>query len=114
MSFARALRCRECGREYPLTPSHVCEFCFGPLEVTYDYDAIKKSISRESISRGPESLWRYADLLPVDGERVDLQAGFTPLIKADRLVSYDLVMAVTNAALEHGIASVALATAPRP
>jgi threonine synthase len=85
MSFARALRCRECGREYPLTPSHVCEYCFGPLEVTYDYDGIKKSISRESISRGPESLWRYADLLPVDGERVDLQAGFTPLIKADRL-----------------------------
>src|SRR3954449_5550221 len=85
MSFARALRCRECGREYPLTPSHVCEYCFGPLEVTYDYEGIKKSISRESIGRGPESLWRYADLLPVDGERVDLQAGFTPLIKADRL-----------------------------
>src|SRR3954453_16535521 len=85
MSFARALRCRECGREYPLTPSHVCEFCFGPLEVTYDYEGIKKSISRESIGRGPESLWRYADLLPVEGERVDLQAGFTPLIKADRL-----------------------------
>jgi len=85
MSFARALRCRECGREYPLTPSHVCEYCFGPLEVTYDYEGIKKSISRESIAAGPESLWRYSDLLPVDGERVDLQAGFTPLIKADRL-----------------------------
>ena len=85
MSFARALRCRECGREYPMTPSHVCEFCFGPLEVTYDYDGMKGHVTRQSLSSGPESLWRYADLLPVEGERVDLQAGFTPLIKANRL-----------------------------
>src|SRR4051794_6775516 len=85
MSFATALRCRECGREYPMTPSHVCEFCFGPLEVVYDYEAIGKAISRESISRGPASLWRYKDLLPVGDDLVDLQAGFTPLIKADRL-----------------------------
>ncbi len=60
MSFAKALRCRECGREYPIAPSHVCEFCFGPLEVVYDYDGIKSKISRESIARGPASMWRYA------------------------------------------------------
>jgi threonine synthase len=64
----------------------VCEFCFGPLEVTYDYDAIRKAISRERIARGPASLWRYADLLPVDEEyRVDLGAGFTPLLHAKNL-----------------------------
>lgn len=86
MSYATALRCRECSREYPLAPRHVCEFCFGPLEVTYDYDAIRKAISRERIARGPASLWRYADLLPVDEEyRVDLGAGFTPLLHAKNL-----------------------------
>jgi len=86
VSYATALRCRECSREYPLAPQHVCEFCFGPLEVTYDYDAIRKAISRERIARGPASLWRYADLLPVDEEyRVDLGAGFTPLLHAKNL-----------------------------
>jgi threonine synthase len=85
MSFAKALRCRECGREYPLAASHVCEFCFGPLEVVYDYEAMSKSISRESIQAGPYSVWRYKDLLPCEGEPVDLNAGFTPLIRAENL-----------------------------
>ncbi len=86
MSFARALKCRECGREYPLDPVHVCEFCFGPLEVVYDYDAMRKAVSRERIERGPVSMWRYADLLPADPDpAVDLQAGFTPLIRARNL-----------------------------
>ncbi|MBI3954101.1 MAG: threonine synthase [Chloroflexi bacterium] len=86
MSFARALRCRECGREYKLAPSNVCEFCFGPLEVAYDYEAIKAAISRERIQAGPRTLWRYQDLLPVDGNaRVDIADGFTPLIKANNL-----------------------------
>jgi threonine synthase len=85
MSFARALRCRECGREYPISPNHVCEFCFGPLEVVYDYEAMKKAVTRGSIERGPASVWRYADLLPCEGEPVDLQAGYTPLIRAQNL-----------------------------
>jgi len=86
MSFASALRCRECKREYPLEPTYVCEFCFGPLEVVYDHDAMREAVSRESIERGPTSMWRYADLLPCDADQaVDIQAGFTPLIKAGRL-----------------------------
>ena len=86
MSFANALCCRECNREYPLDPIYVCEFCFGPLEVVYDYDAMREAVSRESIERGPASVWRYADLLPCDADAaVDIQAGFTPLIKAERL-----------------------------
>ena len=86
MSYAKALHCRECGREYPLQPSHVCEFCFGPLEVTYDYDAQRKAVSRQSIESGPISLWRYRDLLPCDADRaVDLNAGFTPLLRARNL-----------------------------
>ncbi len=86
MSFAKSLRCRECGREYPLEPSHVCEFCFGPLEVVYDYDAMHRNITRETIERGPASIWRYADFLPVDIEyAVDINAGYTPLIRAKNL-----------------------------
>jgi len=86
MSYVKALRCRECGREYPQEPINVCDFCFGPLEVLYDYEAIARVISRERIARGPLSIWRYADLLPADSERaVDISAGFTPLIKAKNL-----------------------------
>src|SRR5918997_1323951 len=84
--YARALKCRECGREYEIAPRHVCEFCFGPVEVAYDYDAIKQHTSRRRIEGGPASLWRYADLLPADADqRVDLHAGFTPLLRAKNL-----------------------------
>jgi threonine synthase len=80
------LQCRECGQLYPAEARHVCEQCFGPLEVAYDYDVVRASVSRESIERGPRTLWRYKALLPVEGERVvDSHAGFTPLVKADNL-----------------------------
>ena len=86
MAFASALKCRECGREFPTDPLNVCEFCFGPLEVAYDYEAIGRVISRERIQNGPQTMWRYQDLLPVDAENaVDLQTGFTPLMKAPNL-----------------------------
>src|SRR5262245_28384310 len=82
------LRCRECGREYPADPIYTCEWCFGPLEVAYDYDAITAAVSREKIAAGPMTLWRYADLLPVaPAGAVDLGTGFTPLVRADRLAS---------------------------
>ena len=82
----KALKCRECGREYPLTATHVCEFDFGPLEVAYDYDRIKKSLTKAAIESRPKSMWRYRELLPIAGEpTVGKQVGFTPLIKADRL-----------------------------
>src|SRR5947207_699598 len=84
--FMKALKCRECGREYPLAATHDCEFDFGPLEVVYDYDRIKKSLTRQAIASRPESMWRYRELLPVEKDpTVGLQVGFTPLIKADRL-----------------------------
>ncbi len=88
MAFEKALRCRECGQEYPIAAMHVCEYCFGPLEVIYDYGAIKSRISRDSIEAGPKSIWRYAALLPADAARaVDLAAGFTPLVRADNLAA---------------------------
>ncbi|MFN3977246.1 MAG: threonine synthase [Sulfurihydrogenibium azorense] len=85
MAKVKGLKCKECGAEYPVEPIHVCEFCFGPLEIVYDYQEIKKNISREKIEKGPKSLWRYVDLLPVDNPTVGLSAGFTPLIKAENL-----------------------------
>lgn len=86
MSYATALRCKECGREYPLEPTHVCEFCFGPLEVSYDYDALAKNISRAKITSGPTNIWRYRDFLPIESkDPIDINAGFTPLLKADNL-----------------------------
>src|SRR5256714_12661900 len=84
--FMKALKCRECGREYPLAATHVCEFDFGPLEVVYDYERIKKSLSRATILSRSQTMWRYRELLPVVYEpTVGCQVGFTPLVKADRL-----------------------------
>jgi len=90
MDRLKGLKCRECGRYYPSSPAHVCEFCFGPLEVDYDYEVIRAQVSRARIEAGPKSIWRYADLLPVelgpDGEpHVGSAVGFTPLIRARNL-----------------------------
>lgn len=87
-STIAGLRCRECGHVYDVVPQHVCEFCFGPLEVIYDLERIAQTCSRASIEAGPESIWRYADLLPVLGDqRVDLGAGWTGLRAAPRLAA---------------------------
>ncbi|HET7876208.1 MAG TPA: threonine synthase [Methylomirabilota bacterium] len=89
MERLKGLKCRECGRYYPSSPVHVCEFCFGPLEVAYDYEVIRSRVSRARIEAGPKSIWRYADLLPLDvpeGEvPVGQAVGFTPLIRARNL-----------------------------
>jgi threonine synthase len=86
--FFSNLKCRECGKLYEKKAIHVCEFDFGPLEAAYDYDAIKAAISRELIESRPQGMWRYRELLPIDGEpTVGKQVGFTPLVKADRLAA---------------------------
>src|SRR6516164_9643411 len=88
MTFVDGLRCRECGRSYPAEALHVCEFCFGPLEVAYDYDAIAAAVTRQSVAAGPPTIWRYAPLLPAEpAGAVDLGAGCTPLVRADRLAA---------------------------
>jgi threonine synthase len=86
MGYVKDLKCRECGREYPVAPIYVCEFCFGPLEVVYDYKSIKKVLTKKVIERREKNLWRYKELLPLDGEpQVGLNSGYTPLLKADNL-----------------------------
>ena len=84
--FFSFLKCRECGRQYPKKAVHVCEYDFGPLEADYNYEEIKRSISRSVIESRPYSLWRYRELLPIDGDpTVGLNTGFTPLVRANRL-----------------------------
>jgi threonine synthase len=87
MAFVHALRCRECGRTYDVSPRYACEWCFGPLEVVYDEDAVAGAVTRVSIAAGPPTIWRYADLLPVDELPGSAPVGFTPLVRADRLAT---------------------------
>jgi threonine synthase len=86
VEFVTGLRCRECARTYPAEALHVCDFCFGPLEVDYDYERLAASVTREQIAAGPSTIWRYAPLLPVaDAAPIDLGTGCTPLVRAERL-----------------------------
>ena len=86
MSYATGLKCRECGTRYPIEPQAICEECFGPLEVDYDYEKIRGVLTREEIEKRPKTLWRYRELLPLDGEpTVGVNTGCTPLVRADRL-----------------------------
>ncbi len=88
MNTVTGLRCRECGQEYPVAPVHVCDMCFGPLEVEYDYALIRRSLSRQTIAARPASLWRYQELLPLSRPpTIGLHSGCTPLVKADRLAA---------------------------
>lgn len=81
-----ALKCKECGAEYELQAKHVCDCCFGPLEVKYDYDAIRRTVTRQTIQAGPNSIWRYRAFLPVATDNViDVGTGMTPLVKSHRL-----------------------------
>lgn len=82
----KELKCKECGAVHEAKAIHVCEYCFGPLEVSYDYDAIRRQVSRESIAAGPHSIWRYRAFLPVATENyIDVGTGLTPLVRANRL-----------------------------
>ncbi|HLB28453.1 MAG TPA: threonine synthase [Dehalococcoidales bacterium] len=85
MSYTRALRCRKCGQEYPIKPMNLCEFCLSPLEVVYDYKAMRGQVTREKFAAGPHSMWRYKDMLPVEGDVIDIGTGYTPLTKATNL-----------------------------
>ena len=84
-SFVAGLRCRECGKTYPVTPRVVCD-CLAPLEVMYDVEGWKKALTREKIASRPPTMWRYRELLPLDKDpSVSLSVGFTPLVPAPRL-----------------------------
>ncbi|MEM0480521.1 MAG: hypothetical protein QXR94_03845, partial [Candidatus Nitrosocaldus sp.] len=85
MGSVDALRCRECKQEYEPSLKYICDECLGPLDVTYDYGSIK--VSRDTFANREKSYWRYLELLPIEEKAniVSLEAGFTPLHKADRL-----------------------------
>src|SRR5258708_34760607 len=86
MGFVLGLRCRECGKEYEKGLRAGCEDCFAPLEIGYDYPAIGRELSRERIKSREKNLWRYRELLPLDGKpRIGRASGGTPLVRAERL-----------------------------
>jgi threonine synthase len=86
MSEPYSLRCSECSRDWGNRPSSICLDCLGPLEVVYDWDRLASTVSRERIARGPNNIWRYADLLPLpEGHRGSLSIGYTPLLESKRL-----------------------------
>jgi threonine synthase len=88
MSFSRGLRCRECGESYDHAPISVCEMCFGPLEIDYDYDGVGAALSKSDLDGRRFDMWRYRELLPLEGEpTVGRMVGGTPLVRADRLAS---------------------------
>ncbi|MEE2821589.1 MAG: threonine synthase [Acidobacteriota bacterium] len=89
MSYLKSLQCKHCGKEYPPDRSFVCLECFGPLEVTYDYAAIQTDISPIVFSQRAQNLWRYRELLPLEGDPIQgFNSGYTPLVKAKRLAKY--------------------------
>ncbi|MGE5659049.1 MAG: threonine synthase [Actinomycetota bacterium] len=82
----KSLQCKECGEEYEPQAKHVCDLCFGPLEVKYDYDTLRRTVTRQTIEAGPNSIWRYRSFLPVATDNViDVGTGMTPLVKSHRL-----------------------------
>ncbi len=86
MGYLKGLKCRECAKEYPKEALHVCELCFGPLEVIYEYDKIKEALNHREIEKRRPNMWRYKELLPLEGEpSVGAQVGFTPLVRAKNL-----------------------------
>ena len=86
MGYVKGLRCTECGTEFPISPRSICEECFGPLEVTYDYAGLRRRLDRDSVAGRPRSMWRYRELLPVDGDDIlGGEVGFTPLLRAPGL-----------------------------
>ena len=85
MRFVVGLTCHLCGKRYPAEALWVCAECLGPLEVSYDYDAVRSVMTRSLVESRPRSLWRYQELLPVNEPRTGFNSGFTPLVRATRL-----------------------------
>ena len=85
MKFVAGLTCHLCGATYPPEALWVCSDCLGPLEVTYDYAAVRAVMTRTVVESRPRNLWRYLELLPVQEPKTGFNSGFTPLVRATRL-----------------------------
>src|SRR5579884_3165600 len=88
VSYAKHLKCRQCGRTYAIEPIAACEECWAPLEVVYDYDRIRAEVPRKEVESRPPTMWRYQELLPLTADPcVGRLTGFTPLVAAPRLAA---------------------------
>ena len=78
-----SLQCRECKKEYDSTFKYICDECFGPLDVKYDFP----SVSKDAFTNREKTYWRYFELLPIEHKSniVSIDAGMTPLTKAEKL-----------------------------
>ena len=86
MSELYELRCRECGKTWGNQPRSFCENCFSPLEVTYDYDSLKRSARRDALAGRDFNMWRYSELLPLPAGYLGPNAvGGTPLVASRKL-----------------------------
>lgn len=123
VATAVGLRCRECGKEYEDAPINVCELDFAPLEVVYDYDLVKRELTRNSIQKRAFNMWRYRELLPEQDPVSGFNAGGTPLYHCKRLgerlggfrnlyVKYDAVCA-PSLSFKDRVVAVSMARAKR-
>jgi threonine synthase len=86
MTYVTGLRCHACGTTFRAGAVWVCDQCLGPLGVVYDYDRVRRDMSRERVARRPANLWRYRELLPIEGDpRTGFHSGMTPLVRSTRL-----------------------------
>src|SRR5262249_8930665 len=86
MSYFTGLQCHVCHTRFPAEGLYVCDSCLGPLEATYDYQAVRAALTPGTIAARPRNIWRYRELLPIEGEpRTGFHSGFTPLVRSDRL-----------------------------
>ena len=75
-----------CKTPFPAEALYVCDQCLGPLEACYDYEAVRQSMTRETVAARPRNLWRYRELLPIAGSPLTgFDSGWTPLVRARRL-----------------------------
>jgi threonine synthase len=83
------LRCRECGKTWGNSPRSFCEDCFSLLEVSFDYDSLKKTFRRENLVSRSFNMWRYSELLPLpEGYAAPYAVGGTPLLAAPKLAAH--------------------------
>lgn len=89
MPYFTHMHCIACGQKHEPNPVAICDYCFGPLEIVYDYERLRADLIRACLSERPFSMWRYRELLPVSGNpRSGIDAGGTPLLRAARLAHH--------------------------
>ena len=83
----KLLSCVQCGATYKEGEADTCPRCGrddGILDVHFDLDRARKTLTRENLKSRTRSHWRYRELLPLDEEFCPTEGhlGWTPIIEA--------------------------------